>query len=123
MTPVAWMAGVGLVSWLAVTAATGPAAHPEVLFGLLGPLASAGATAVLTERTYHAAPERVTRVMLGALAAKVVFFGVYVVVMLEGLALRPVPFAVSFAGYFVLLYGMEALFLQRLLRGDARQAR
>ena len=123
MTPVLWMAGVGLATWLAVTAATGPAAHPEALFGLLGPLASAGATAVLTERTYRTAPERVMRVMLGALAVKIVFFGAYVVVMLEGLALRPVPFAVSFAGFFVLVYGMEALFLQRLLRGDARQVR
>jgi len=123
MTPAAWMAGVGLASWLAVTLAAGAATHPEALFGLLGPLASAAATAVLTERTHRTAPERVTRVMLGALGAKIVFFGAYVVVMLEVLALRPVPFAVSFAGYFVLLYGMEALFLQRLLRGDARPAR
>jgi hypothetical protein len=123
MTPAAWMVGVGLVSWLVVIAAAGPAVHPEALFGLLGPLASAAATAVLTERTHRTAPERVTRVMVAALGAKFVFFGAYVVVMLEVLALRPVPFAVSFTGYFVLLYGMEALFLQRLLRGDARPAR
>ena len=123
MTAAAWMAGAGLLSWLAVTALAGPATHPEALFGLLGPLLSAAATAVLTERTHRAAPERVTRVMLVALGAKIVFFGAYVVVMLEVLALRPALFAVSFTAYFVLLYGMEALFLQRLLRGNARQAR
>jgi hypothetical protein len=123
MTPAAWMAGVGLVVWGVVTAVAAQATHPEALFGLLGPLLSAAATAVLTERTHRAAPGQVMRVMLRALGVKVVFFGAYVVVMLEVLAVRPVPFALSFTGFFVLVYGMEALFLERLLRGDAGGAR
>ena len=44
------------------------------------------------------------------------FFGVYVVVMLRVMMLRPVPFVVSFTAYFITLYAMEALLLRRLLR-------
>ena len=36
------------------------------------------------------------------------------VVMLRVLDLRPVPFVVSFTGYFIALHTMEALFLRRL---------
>ena len=53
--------------------------------------------------------------MMTALVLKMVFFGVYVGVMLRGLSLRPVPFVVSFAAYFIALHAMEAMFLRRLL--------
>ena len=120
MTSAAWMVGAGLLSWLVVTMLAGSLVIPEALFGLLGPLVSAGATAVLTERAHRASSGRVMGVMLIALGVKVVFFGVYVVVMLRVLALRPLPFVVSFTCYFVVLYGMEALFLRRLLKEGTR---
>jgi hypothetical protein len=37
--------------------------------------------------------------------------------MLRGLALEAMPFAYSFAAFFIGVYVMEALFLQRLLAG------
>jgi hypothetical protein len=37
MIPVVWMTGVSLGSWLAVLAVWGDSAHPEALFGMLGP--------------------------------------------------------------------------------------
>jgi len=120
MKPLLWMVAAGLLSWLAVSAVGGARVNPEALFGMLGPLASACVTALLTERTYRRAPQRLTGVMVRALGGKVVFFGVYVVIMLRVLALRPVPFAISFTAWFVALYGMEALFLRRLLQEDAR---
>jgi hypothetical protein len=65
-------------------------------------------------RTAAAAPEKVTGVMVIGLAVKMVFFGVYVAGMLKGAGLRPVPFVVSFAGAFIALHAMEAMFLRRL---------
>jgi hypothetical protein len=53
-------------------------------------------------------------VMVQGLAVKAVFFGGYVVAMLRGMAVRPVPFVVSFTGYFIALHVTEALFLRRL---------
>jgi hypothetical protein len=116
MTPVVWMAGVSLGSWLVVTAMLGTA-NPEALLGMIAPLAAACVSWVAVERMHVIAPERVTGVMMVGFAAKMVFFGVYVAFVLRGLDLRPTPFVVSFTGYFVALYAMEALFLKRLFDG------
>jgi hypothetical protein len=114
------MAGASLLSWLAVTALARPAVNPEVLLGMLGPLVGTAGTVMLTERVHAVAPRGVMRALLFAFGAKVVFFGGYVVAMLEVLELRPVPFMVSFTCYFVALYGIEALFLKRLLQEGTR---
>jgi hypothetical protein len=89
----------------------------EVLLGLLGPLVVAGGSWVLVERTYRQNPGRVTTVMVAAFAGKMVFFGVYVVVALAVLSLRPVPFVLSFTGCFIGSHVIEALFLRRLFAG------
>jgi hypothetical protein len=115
MRPLAWMVSASLASWLVVTIVTGSRAHPEVLLGMLGPLVSAGATWIVVERSHAVAPERLTGVLVTGLALKMLFFGLYVAVMLRVLMLRPVPFVISFTGYFIALYVMEALFLRRLL--------
>ena len=119
MSPVAWMVGSGAGSWVAIVAATGARMHPELLFGMLGPLVSAVFTWVAVERTFKAAPERLTGVMVVAFGAKMVLFGLYVAAMLRLANLRPIPFVVGFTGYFIALYLMEALFLRRLLAGPA----
>ncbi len=116
------MVAVAIISWLAITAVAG-AANPETGLGMAGPLIGAGVTWVLVQRTYAASPERLTGVMIAALAAKMVFFGVYVIVMVRVLALRPIPFMASFTGYFVALYVMEALFLRRLFADGMRMSR
>lgn len=114
------MAGASLLSWLAASAAGGGRAHPELLFGMLGPLVSACATWVAVHRTHRAAPDRLMAVLLTGFAVKMLFFGAYVAVMLRVLMLRPVPFVVSFTAYFIALYAMEALFLKRLTADTSR---
>jgi hypothetical protein len=111
--PLLWMAGMCVGAWLAVVALS-PQLNPEALLGIVGPLASALVTWIVVARTAAAAPEKVTGVMVIGLAVKMVFFGVYVAGMLKGAELRPVPFVVSFAGAFIALHAMEAMFLRRL---------
>jgi len=120
MKPVAWMAGVSLTSWLLMRVTSNGQSDPEVLFGMAGPLASAVGSWVAYERAHRSTPGQLTNVMIAALALKMVFFGGYVVAMLRGLDLRPVPFVVSFAAYFIALHALEALFLRRLLMNDLR---
>ena len=120
MTAVAWMVGASLISWLVATVSTDGRGDPEVLLGMAGPLMSAVVSWMFYERAHRSAPVRLTNVMITALALKMVFFGVYVGVMLRGLNLRPVPFIVSFAAYFIALHAMEATFLRRLLMNDLR---
>ena len=120
MMAVAWMVGASLTSWLVATLSTDGRGDPEVLLGMAGPLTSAVVSWVFYERAHRSAPGRLTNVMITALALKMVFFGAYVGVMLRGLNLRPVPFIVSFAAYFIALHTMEATFLRRLLMNDLR---
>jgi len=114
MTRLALMAGGSVAAWLLITALSQAPVNPEALAGMLGPLVASLVTWALVERVHVTAPERVMNVLMQAFVAKVLFFGLYIVVMLRVVGLRPMPFAVSFTGYFIGLYAMQALFLQRL---------
>jgi len=120
MRPVQWMVGGSVTSWLAAAALLGTRTSLEVLCGMIAPLVVAAGTWMLTERTYRRNPEQVTSLMILAFGAKLVFFGTYVVVMLNLLSLRPVPFMAGFVGYFIALHLTEALYLRRLFAGGAR---
>lgn len=111
--PLAWMVGASTAAWAAISAVGGDGVHPEALFGMLGPLLSACATWIAVRWAQRSAAPNLTGVMIAGFGLKMVFFGVYVAVMLRVLSLRPVPFVVSFTGYFIALYAMEALFLRR----------
>jgi hypothetical protein len=118
MKPLAWMVGASVGSWLAIAAWSGVSDSREVLFGMLAPLVGAASTWVLVARTFPSRPELVTPFMVAAFAAKLVFFGLYVTIMLRVLALRPLPFVASFTTYFIALHLFEALCLQRLFAGN-----
>lgn len=114
MTPVVWMAGAGLVCWLAATLGFGAQTRLATLYGVAGPFAVAVATWLLAERTYRRHPEALTGQMMAGFAGKMVFFGVYVTVMLKGLSQPAIPFVASFTGSFIVLHLIEALALRRL---------
>jgi hypothetical protein len=118
MKLVLWMVGCALLSCLAITALPAVESDLEVLLGVAAPLAAAALTWLMVERTYLSHPERLTGLMIVAFAAKMVFFGAYVTVMLAVLSVRPVPFMVSFTGYFIALYATEALYMRRLFGGQ-----
>ena len=110
MKRVGWLAAVSVVSAAVLAMRFGR----EVWLGMLAPLVVVGVTWVLTERVYKANPERLTSVMISAFAGKLVFFGAYVGLAIGVLGMKPVPFAVSFAGYFIALHMIEAFWLKRL---------
>jgi hypothetical protein len=88
-----------------------------VVLGMVAPLAAAGVSWVLIERTFKRDPQQLTALMIGAFVAKMLFFGAYVALMLALVGVRPVPFVVSFTGYFIALYLTEALLMRRLFAG------
>lgn len=108
------MAGTSVLSWVVVTLAVSSPVNPEILLGMLGPLVSACLTWVAVARAHRRAPERVTKVLITGFAAKMVFFGAYLVLMLRVADLRPMPFITGFTSYIIGLYMMEAFFLTRL---------
>lgn len=107
-----------LASWLLFAAAFGEAAGVELPLGMLGPLVAVVGSWLLVEHVHRHNPAGVTAVMMTAFAVKMVYFGAYVVAMVRLVELRPVPFIVSFTGYFLTLYLVEALLLRRLFIGS-----
>src|SRR4051794_17810657 len=114
MTPVAWMAGAGLATWMATTVGFGAPHAAATLYGVAGPLAVAVTTWLLAEQTYRRNPVALTGLMMAGFVGKMVFFGAYVWVVTMMLSQPPVPFAVSFTGSFIALHLIEALALKRL---------
>jgi hypothetical protein len=117
MKAAAWMIIGSLGSATAALMMVGRQLGPEVLSGMLAPLAAACLSWVLIERTYLRDPERLTALMMSAFGGKMVFFGAYVAAMLKLVGLRPVPFVASFTGYFIGLYLIEALLMRRMFAG------
>ena len=109
------MAGVAIGSWLAVSATGGDQVNPESFFGMVGPLVAVCVSWLAVQRVHRVTPERAMGTMIIGFAAKFVFFGAYVAVMLGVLSLRPVPFMTAFVSYFIALYAMQALFFRRLI--------
>jgi hypothetical protein len=108
--PVLWLAAASIGSAVMLGARFGR----EVWLGMLAPLVVVSVTWVLTERVYRTHPERLTSVMIGAFAGKLLFFGLYVGLAVAVLGVKPVPFVASLTGYFITLHVIEALWLRRL---------
>jgi hypothetical protein len=123
MKPVAWTAVACIISWLAATAIVDRRTSFEILAGMSGPLLAVATTWMLAVQFQRRQPAAVTSVIVATFAAKVVFFGVYVAVMLRALSLRPAPFVLSFTFYFIGLYLTEALHLRRLFAEGMRASR
>lgn len=101
----------------AVVAVLVPAAAVEIGVGILAPLVVALGSWRLMENAYRRSPEQLSRLMVRAFAAKLVFFGAYMTVAVVALALDPTWFVSAFAVSFVVLHLTEALQLQRLFAG------
>ena len=122
MKIVAWMMGSSAVTVVAASAGW-PQYGREIALGMAGPLAIVCGSWMLIERVYRRDPASLTALLMAGFAAKMVLFGAYVAVMLKVLALRPMPFVLSFTSYFVALYAFEAVGLMRLMAGGTRAAR
>ena len=94
-----------------------------VLGGLLGPLAATVATWFLVTRAHRRNPATVTNLMVAAFAVKMVFFGVYCVVMVKVVGLSVASFGLWFAMFFIAFYGVEAALFMRVFRGGSAGAR
>jgi hypothetical protein len=120
MKPVWWMAGLSMLS--AVLASAMLTSGAEIWLGMLAPLVEVSASWTFAARTYNRHPERLTSVMTTGFAAKLVLFGAYFGLAIGVLHLRAVPFAASFAAYFIALHMAEAICLQRLFAERMRAA-
>ena len=114
------MVAVAVALWGGVTLVGGAQVSPEAGFGMALPLVVAVGSWLVTARAHAVDPARVTNVMVAAFGVKALLFGGYVVACVQGMGLRPVPFALSFAGFLIVLYAVEAYFLRQLFVGSSQ---
>jgi hypothetical protein len=112
MKQVMWMVAGCVGSWL--VAATLFGRTSELFLGMIGPLLTSAATWAAIERTHRRAPAQVTGLMMGALMAKLLFFGAYVVVVSRVPGIDLPTFGASFFVYFVALYIAQAFLIRGL---------
>jgi len=113
MSVMAWMTGICLASWLAVTALV-PQASAAAGLGMAGPLLAADVTWWLISRAARRDISRVQTVLMQAFAVKMIFYAAYVVIAVRVISVDFVAFVVSFTSYFVALHATEAVLLRRL---------
>lgn len=112
MKQVLWMTAGCVGSWLV---AAGLTDRPlETFLGMAGPLASSAVTWMAIERAWRRDPTSVTRLMMGALGLKVLFFGAYVVGVSRVPGLEAGVFGAAFLLYFVALYVAQAFLIRGL---------
>jgi hypothetical protein len=109
-----WMLTGSIVSSLIPIILLGSVTGIAILIGMMGPLAAAIVSWIAMERQYRQKPEGLTGLMLKAFTIKVIFFALYIGVLLSIRLIQPIPFAISFSGYFLLLHAVEAIGLRRL---------
>ncbi|NOZ04247.1 MAG: hypothetical protein GXO92_06535 [FCB group bacterium] len=88
----------------------------EIFFGMIAPLLVGVTTVLLVKRTHNKDPRKMTDFLVKALIAKMVLYGVYIVIIMVILAFDPIAFIISFAGFFILLHGLEALYFTKTFR-------
>lgn len=106
------MTAGSVLSAFAVSAIS--ASGRAVWMGMFAPLAVVIVSWIAMERVYRRKPERLNAVIMRAFAGKLVFFGLYVTVAIQVVAVEPVPFVLSLTSYFIALHLIEALWMKRL---------
>ena len=113
-----WMLAGSALSSFGIVAYLGDEATPDVRLaiwlGMLGPLVATLCAMVTTNRAYRRHPASLTGTMIKAFLAKMVFFGLYVALVVKAGWVSPIPFAISFTSYFLVLHMIEAFRLKRL---------
>jgi hypothetical protein len=113
-----WMLAGSALTAFGIVALLGDEATADlrlaVWLGMLGPLTAALCGMFVVTRAYRRHAASLTKVMIGAFGAKMLFFGGYIALVIKAGWVRPVPFAISFTGYFIALHLLEAVHLRRL---------
>jgi len=113
-----WLLAGSILSSAAIVALLGDEVTADlrlaVWLGMLGPLVATMCAMLAMNRAYRRSPASLTGVMIKAFLAKMVFFGGYVALVVKAGWVQPVPFAVSFTCYFLVLHMIEAFRLRRL---------
>ncbi len=88
----------------------------EIFLGMLAPLLTSIISIIQINNLDKNDPQKITAAITKSFLFKMIFFAVYFIIILSIYDFEPIPFVVSFTGFFILFYVMEAVFLQKLFQ-------
>lgn len=88
----------------------------EVFLGMTAPLLVAIFSIYWIEKVFKIDKEKLTATMTKSFLIKMVLFALYFIIILSFYTFEPIPFVISFTGFFILFYIIEAIFLQKLFQ-------
>ena len=93
-----------------------PQYQSEIFFGMIAPLLVSIISIQLSKHTFINKPEKLTAILIKLFTFKMIFFAGFLIIIFAFYAFEPIPFIVSFTGFFILFYIIEAIFLKRLIQ-------
>ena len=88
----------------------------EIFIGMIAPLVVTVFSITWINKVFKADPEKLTAAMTKSFLAKMILFALYFILIFSFYTFEPIPFVVSFTGFFILFYIIEAIFLQKLFQ-------
>jgi len=88
----------------------------EIFMGMIAPLLVTILSIMWINKVFKANPEKTTTTMTKSFFIKMVLFALYFIIILSFYTFEPNPFVISFTGFFILFYIIEAIFLQKLFQ-------
>jgi len=105
---------------LGISGLVGSAVFPqyikEIFIGMIVPLLVTIFSIMWIKKVFKTDPEKITATMTKSFFIKMVLFALYFIIILSFYAFEPNPFVISFTGFFILFYIIEAIFLQKLFQ-------
>lgn len=86
----------------------------EIFLGMIAPLIIGVISILLLAIAHQKSPEQVNKIMIKMFAGKMVFYALYFIYIFTFYTFNPMPFILSFVGYFITLHISEALFLRSI---------
>jgi len=111
-----WMVGCAILAAAILTILVGLAdfsVRNEIWLGMAGPTLAEGVSWIIMVRKRTRSPQELTKFLVQAFAAKLLFFAAYIAVMLKGDLVQLKPFIACFTGFYVALHLTVAFWLQR----------
>ena len=88
----------------------------EIFLGMIAPLLVSIVSIQICKKAFSNSPSKLTASLTKSFLIKMILFALFFVIVLSFYTFEPIPFVISFTGFFILFYVIEAVFLQKLIQ-------
>ena len=88
----------------------------ELFLGMAMPWAISLISILKTRSVYNLNPEKLIKHMTIAMLIKMMFYGLLLIIIFNFISFNPLPFIISFTGYFLALHIIEAFTLRFIIK-------